>query len=134
MLNEDQRTHIEKRLLREREQVVDSLEQFERDSSLSLEEQSGELSTYRFHMADIGTETMEREKEFLFASRDGRRLYEVDEALRRLYRDPETFGTCERCGQEIGFERLDVIPEARRCAACQEVAEMDEAGAGGTPQ
>jgi DnaK suppressor protein len=96
----------------------------------NLREQAGELTLYRFHMADIGTETMEKEKEFLFASREGRRLYEIDEALRRFYRDPDAFGTCERCGKRMQFERLEIIPEARFCAQCQQESEIEPAGAG----
>jgi RNA polymerase-binding transcription factor DksA len=41
---------------------------------------------------------MEREKAFLFASQEGRFLWHIDEALRRLYRSPETFGECHQCG------------------------------------
>ena len=37
-------------------------------------------------MADQGTDAMEREKAFLFASQEGRFLWHIDEALRRLYR------------------------------------------------
>lgn len=129
MLTEQQREQIEKRLLREREQVLESIETFDAQEQ-DLEDRAGELSLYRFHMADIGTEAMEKEKEFLFASRDGRRLYEIDEALRRLYKDPETFGTCERCGRTIEFERLEVVPEARLCIAHQKEMEGEAETAG----
>jgi DnaK suppressor protein len=124
MLKESERKAIEGLLLREREQAVRLLEMFEAQKE-SLQERAGEMSMYRFHMADIGTEAMEQEKEFLLASREGRRLYEIDEALRILYRDPEGFGACEQCGGEIGFDRLEVVPEARRCVQCQSLAEGD---------
>ncbi|CAN5786017.1 hypothetical protein BH23GEM3_BH23GEM3_09100 [soil metagenome] len=129
MLTEQQREQIEKYLLREREQVLESIETFNAQEQ-DLQERSGELSLYRFHMADIGTDAMEKEKDFLFASRDGRRLYEVDEALRRLYQDPETFGTCEQCGRTIEFERLEVVPAARLCIADQKEAEGEAEAAG----
>jgi RNA polymerase-binding transcription factor len=29
-----------------------------------------------------------------------------------------TYGTCESCGEDIGIERLQVVPEASRCVAC----------------
>ncbi len=64
-------------------------------------------------MADQGTDAMEREKQFLFASQEGRYLWHVNEALRRLYETPEKFGRCHQCGQEINFERLDALPHAR---------------------
>src|SRR5262249_27223435 len=47
---------------------------------------AGDLSGYSFHMADVGTDAMEREKAFMFASAEGRTLMEIDQALRRLYR------------------------------------------------
>jgi len=50
----------------------------------TLKENTGDLSSYSYHMADQGTDAMEREKAFLFASKSGRLLHHIDEALRRL--------------------------------------------------
>lgn len=122
MLTQEQRDRIEKLLRREREDALEALGHFE-ERSQDLRERSGELSLYRLHLADIGTEAQEQEKDFLLASQEGRRLYEIDEALRRLFKDPEAFGTCERCGKEVGFERLEVIPHARLCKDDQELVE-----------
>ena len=47
-------------------------------------------------------------------------LWHIDEALRRLYRSPETFGKCHQCGNEIAFERLDALPHARYCIDCKQ--------------
>jgi RNA polymerase-binding transcription factor len=44
-------------------------------------------------------------------------LVEIDEALRRLYRQPEGYGRDERTGDDIPFARLDIIPWARRRVA-----------------
>ncbi|RFA12232.1 hypothetical protein B7R22_17325 [Subtercola boreus] len=33
-----------------------------------------------------------------------------------------TFGTCIRCGQQIGFGRLDARPSAALCIACARMA------------
>jgi RNA polymerase-binding transcription factor DksA len=63
---------------------------------------------------------MEREKAFLMASKEGRFLWHIDEALRRLYRSPETFGKCHQCGNEIAHERLDALPHARYCIDCKQ--------------
>jgi RNA polymerase-binding transcription factor DksA len=49
-------------------------------------------------------------------TRISRELAEIDVALERLYRHPDRFGICEDTGEEIPFERLDVIPWARTCA------------------
>ena len=87
----------------------------------------GDLSAYSFHMADQGTDAMEREKAFLFASKEGRYLYHIDEALRRLYRVPEKFGECEDCGKDIGIERLEALPHTRLCIKCKEKEETGAA-------
>ena len=71
-------------------------------------------------MADIGTESFEREQGFLLAGREGQLLWHIDQALRRLYKSPETFGQCEQCGTRIAFERLDAIPYVPRCVDCKQ--------------
>lgn len=126
MLTQEERDTVEKLLLRERERALEAIGAFEQTTEEALEDQAGELSAYRFHMADIGSEAMEREKQFLLASQDGERLYRIDEALRRLYSDPEGFGRCERCGKPIGMERLSVVPAANLCAECQQTVESSE--------
>lgn len=119
--------HIEQRLLRERNRALRSLGRFQEQSKLSREASDSDLSSYSFHMADQGTDAMEREKSFLFASKEGRYLYRVEEALRRLYKDAEKFGLCQTCGSEIPFERLDALPHARYCLDCKRREEEDAA-------
>jgi DnaK suppressor protein len=41
-------------------------------------------------------------------------------ALARLARDPELFGLCEDCDEEIPLARLEAVPWATLCAACQQ--------------
>jgi DnaK suppressor protein len=119
MLSKAERDQVEARLQEERDSALEALRDFDAQRAESLRDEAGELSVYRFHMADIGTEVMEREKSFLLASKEGERLYRIDEALRRLYGDPETFGRCARCGRDISLERLMVVPSAEHCAECQ---------------
>jgi DnaK suppressor protein len=123
MLTQEQRDRVEAQLQEERERALEAIREFDRERSVSLQEDTGELSVYRFHMADIGTEAMEREKQFLLASQEGERLYRIDEALRRLYGDPEGFGRCERCGRTVSMERLMVVPSTTLCADCARAAE-----------
>ena len=111
--------HFEKRLLEERKRVLKELGHYDETFGSSPQAADGALSSYSFHMADQGTDAMEREKAFLFASQEGRFLWHIDEALRRLYRSPETFGRCHGCGEEIPFERLDALPHARYCITCK---------------
>ena len=112
--------HFEKRLLEERKRVLKELGHHEDMMTQTSQDSDGDLSSYSFHMADQGTDAMEREKAFLFASQEGRFLWHIDEALRRLYRSPDTFGKCHACGEDIAFERLDALPHARYCIACKQ--------------
>jgi RNA polymerase-binding transcription factor DksA len=43
-------------------------------------------------------------------------LVALADALERLDRDD--YGVCERCGQQIAFERLMARPTTRTCVAC----------------
>jgi len=113
MMTESQRQHLERRLLEERAELVRSLERYTREAGVSESEQDGDLSRVPFHQADEGTDTMQQELEASLAARDTETLNEIDAALERLYHDPERFGRSERTGEEIPFERLDVIPWAR---------------------
>jgi RNA polymerase-binding protein DksA len=53
--------------------------------------------------------------------RDIRELREVEAALARM--DDGTYGDCSRCGEEIGFPRLQAYPTAIRCIRCQTLYE-----------
>jgi RNA polymerase-binding protein DksA len=119
MMNKKQLSHLERRLLEERARVMKELGIYEKSFAGTLQSADGDLSSYSFHMADQGTDAMEREKEFLFASKEGRYLWHVNEALRRLYKSPDSFGVCQECGDPIAFERLDALPHARLCIKCK---------------
>ena len=119
-MNKKQLTHLEKRLLEERARVMKELGYYDESFNATLQSADGDLSSYSFHMADQGTDAMEREKAFLFASQEGRFIWHIDQALRRLYKSPETFGKCHNCGEEIAFERLDALPHARFCIKCKQ--------------
>ncbi len=96
-------------LLKKREKVVKNLEYLKSvvlDST--TKEASGEHSSYSFHMADQGTDAMEREKAFLFASRDEKYLKQIDEALERIKNG--TYGICRVTGKLINRERLEAVP------------------------
>jgi DnaK suppressor protein len=112
--------HFESRLLEERKRVLKELGHHGETFGATQQASDGDLSSYSFHMADQGTDAMEREKAFLFASQEGRFLWHIDEALRRLYAKPELFGRCHQCHEEIAFERLDALPHARFCISCKQ--------------
>ncbi len=114
-LTSKQLDHLERRLLQERKRSLRALGLWEQQARQDREDGDSELTVYRDHMADQGTEAMEREKAAIFATKEGRYLYRVEEALHRLRTSPETFGLCHATGKPIEFERLDALPHARYC-------------------
>jgi DnaK suppressor protein len=122
-MNKKQLGHFEKRLLEERARALKELGHYGESFDATLQAADGDLSSYSFHMADQGTDAMEREKAFLMASKEGRFLWHLNQALRRLYGTPEKYGRCENCGEEISYERLDALPHARLCINCKEKEE-----------
>jgi DnaK suppressor protein len=121
-MTDNDRRHLEQRLLQERERVQRALQRSDEATRISTED-DGELTQYKQHPADDGTDTMEQEKALMLLGREGNLMGEIDEALRRLYKEPEQYGRCDRCGADIEMERLDLVPWARLCLSCQRDAE-----------
>jgi DnaK suppressor protein len=120
-MTNNERDHLEQRLLRERQRAEKAVRQL--DEIIAPTQADGDLTTYPFHLADEGTDTMEQEQGFLLRSKEGRLLMQIDEALRMLYKTPELYGQCLSCGSAIAFERLDIVPWAMHCLECQQLQE-----------
>jgi DnaK suppressor protein len=106
-LLEKERAKLIRRLRRYGEQVGDT-----------------ELAGFSQHMAEDASALMERETAALMASEEGRRLVEVNRALDRLARSPETFGVCGACGNEVAYARLEALPYAELCIDCKREEEQ----------
>src|SRR5262245_46097839 len=50
-------------------------------------------------------------------------LARVAAALKRLDQDPEMFGLCVECEEEIPAKRLDLMPYVELCVDCQQAAD-----------
>jgi DnaK suppressor protein len=115
-LTEAQRTQLEQRLQEERARALQILNQGQADRGGATEQDvSGDLTKMPFHLADLGTDTMDSELDASNATRVSRELAQIDDALERLYRTPEEYGVCQDTGRDIPFERLVIIPWARTC-------------------
>jgi len=109
-------------LIERRVELMQELEEFKNgDASNTIKEASGENSAYAFHMADLGTDTNEREKAYYFASRENKLLASINQALERV--ESGGYGLCQNCGQPISRERLEAVPHARLCITCKATEE-----------
>jgi DnaK suppressor protein len=88
---------------------------------LSSKEGAGDLSSHAYHLADHATETQDREQAFHMASREGKYLFYIEEALDRVRNG--TFGVCKKCGKIIPKARLEAVPTAKMCIECKSAQE-----------
>jgi DnaK suppressor protein len=71
--------------------------------------------------SDEGDLSQQHHEEWIFLNRntiDTKLLREVNDALQRL--DHGAYGICLECEEPISNKRLDAVPWARYCVACQE--------------
>lgn len=77
-------------------------------------------------VADEDEQALSEMLQTLASSRNrdlSRELGLIDRALRKLREEPDEFGLCEDCGDEIPKKRLEVMPWASLCAECQASAD-----------
>jgi DnaK suppressor protein len=109
--------HFKSIILEKKKEIAEELETL-RDTMMDSQtgEYATENSTYSTHM-EQGTDAMEREKTFMFASREGKFLNHLEDALMRI--DKGEYGRCTVCSKLIEKERLEAVPHAQQCVQCK---------------
>ena len=111
--------YFEKIILEKREKALSEMG-YIRESSIDDQgnlDSTARDSTYAYHMADVGTDSQEREKSFLWYTRENNFIRHLDEALDRIKRG--TYGFCMECGNSIMEERLREVPHTQHCVSCK---------------
>jgi len=104
-------------ILEKRDEILEDLQSLkEQMLDTSTGEYINENSPYSLHMAEQGTDAMEREKTFLYAQRENKFLGYLDDALKRI--DNGTYGVCIECIEEPQHlcETCPLVPKARLIA------------------
>jgi RNA polymerase-binding transcription factor DksA len=83
-----------------------------------------EVATFSEHMADAATDSYDRDWALAMASSNQALLYEIDQAVNRIFCGQ--YGVCEMTGEEIEAERLRAIPWTRFSTTAQ--AALEERG------
>lgn len=113
---------FKKIVLKRKEEVLDEIKHISEDTlKKSPKEASGDISGYTYHMADVATDTYDREFSLSLASNERKLIYEFDDALKKI--EEGIFGICEDCKCLIAKNRLKAVPQARLCVKCQEKRE-----------
>jgi DnaK suppressor protein len=103
------------------EQKIEILENARRLRESLVDENTGDYigdnTTFSMHMAEHGTDEMEREKTFMFIQRDEKHLFYLENALERV--EKKTYGLCVSCGNPIDKGRLEAVPITQHCIKCK---------------
>jgi len=75
-------------------------------------------------IADRATNAFQREFSYSLSENENKMLRLIDEALGRL--KDGSYGECVNCSEPIEKPRLEAIPWARHCIACQELHDRGE--------
>ncbi len=116
--------HYKKKLLAERERVLHELGRITEAINESAEEQEGAKQAYSNHLADIGTDFMEKEKNYYYADVEGQYLKAIEAALERIKRGE--YGKCMECDDLVSEKRLEAVPAAELCISCKDKKEKLE--------
>lgn len=126
MKKEELKKYREK-LLKIKDVIQGDIKQIEKDSfSKSQKEAAGDLSNHTLHMADMASDSYERDFAFDLVSNEQELMYKISKALRRI--DEDKFGKCLTCGKKISKARLNIVPYAGLCVPCQQKQEKKEGG------
>lgn len=116
--------HFKNIIIEKREEIIEQLQNL-KDQMLdpTTGEYINENSPYSLHMAEQGTDAMEREKTFLYAQRENKFLGYLEDALKRI--EAGTYGICIECIDEpqhlcetcplIPKARLEAVPHSQLC-------------------
>lgn len=116
-------------ILEKKKEIIEQLQHLKEQM---MDETTGqyvnESSPYSLHMAEQGTDAMEREKLYLWAQRENKFLGYLEEALQRI--ENGTYGICIECIDEpqhlcptcplIPKERLKAVPHTQHCVQVKE--------------
>ena len=104
------RDKIKKMLLQMKKELMQGVVQSIKDESDYLKNDVGDFY-------DHASNDRDRELALTFTDRERTKLVQIDEALKRI--EEGGYGECDNCMDEIGEDRLKVMPFAQLCLSCK---------------
>ena len=108
-------------LLTQKTNLAGGIQQIAKGASKSQRDTAGDISTYTYHMADVASDTYDRELSLNIASTEQKVLYQIEEALKRV--EDGSYGRCFDCSKPVPQTRLRAVPYAALCIGCQRLRE-----------
>ena len=107
-----------RKLLAAQERLAGDVSYLADEALQAGEAAGGNLSHVPIHLADLGTDSFERDMAMSLLENKEGTLEEIAAALGRIGQG--TFGRCEGCRKTIPKARLHALPYARYCVQCAE--------------
>lgn len=119
-MNKEELTYYKNKLNQEKKIITDLINQLDSNGMTKFNaEVASELSFYDNHPSDIASETFEVEKGRALEANEMSLLDKIDDALKAI--DEGSYGKCQTCGKDIDKGRLEFLPYALNCIACEDV-------------
>jgi len=123
-MNKQELLKYKKLLIKVREGVAGDISHIAKENLKSQKESSGDLSGYSLHMADMASDSYDRELSLNIAGEVQEIVYEIDDALKRM--EEGSFGKCISCDKKIPQKRLNAVPYAKYCIQCKSKEEKNK--------
>lgn len=85
--------------------------------------QSGIAAQFNPDRSDLAQDYFLEERQSALVTHMEETLEQIDAALQRI--DEGVYGCCTRCGKNITAQRLEALPYAELCIACQEQSQEE---------
>jgi RNA polymerase-binding protein DksA len=105
--NDEELEHFRQIILKKRLEAIEEIDIMRRQIE-EAKEHAEDDTAYSFHMADAGTDAMEREKLYLMIARQQKFVGYLERALQRV--ENKSYGICKITGQPIPKGRLEAVP------------------------
>jgi RNA polymerase-binding transcription factor DksA len=106
---------IQRNLLAERDRLVGEMARLQKSEYDQMT--SGQSHRFANHQADVASDMSILDTMLIQSGIEADRLRQVQDALERL--EAGHLGICDRCGANVGYERMLAKPFARYCIVCR---------------
>ncbi len=103
-LSDEELAHFKKLILEKRAQALEDIDRLKE----RLENSWEQAEAYTYHLADAGSDAMEREMLNMMIARQQKFVGYLNRALKRI--ELKTYGMCKVTGKPIPKERLEAVP------------------------
>ena len=114
--------HLSAEMLRLRVRLLQMLAELRKDIDSEVRGASDRDLAHINDTSDMASDAADGDLSLRIAESETVEAGEVERAIEKI--DTGTYGKCEVCNKTIGADRLQFLPFATLCIACQELAEI----------